>query len=76
MPDAAEAFAVLCNGQIKPDTVCSTRRGAIVNWLVTDRHTLVLANWTDAHIEITWDYERRSRGIEAKVISVLISERP
>lgn len=66
------AFAVVSNDQIRPDTVCSTRRGAIVNWLVTDRHMLVLAHWTDELIEVAWERERRSRGVHAEVVPVVI----
>jgi hypothetical protein len=66
------AFAVVCNDQIRPNTVSSTRRAAIVNWLVTDRRITVLADWTDDQIEVVWEGERRSRGVHAEVVPVTI----
>lgn len=41
-------------GGILVDTVHTTRRAAIVNWLITRRGIVVTADWDDGAIEMAW----------------------
>lgn len=51
-----EAWAVISkDGEIWVDTVSSSRRAALVNWLVTDRF-IALGPCTDEQIEKMWSY--------------------
>lgn len=54
----AEGWAVmgLHAGRIFVKTVSETRRGAIVNFLVTECKMLVLNRHTDADIEAMWQF--------------------
>jgi hypothetical protein len=50
----AHGWAVLDDGQINVRTVSDTRRAALVNWLVTERNILILAQTSDEAIEALW----------------------
>jgi hypothetical protein len=50
----ARAWAVVQEGEPLPNTVSSTRRGALVNWLVIVAQMRVLNSWSDADIEAAW----------------------
>jgi hypothetical protein len=54
----AIAWAVIWNGVPRPNSVCDTRRGAIVNWLGTDGGFRVTADWSDEAIEAVWEQAR------------------
>jgi len=47
-------WAVVEYGDILVNTVCDTRRGAIVNWLIAEKNLLTLAGVTDNAIEQLW----------------------
>ena len=47
-------WAIFDNGQILVTTVSPTRRGAIINWLVTERAMMVFNEDTDEKIEEAW----------------------
>lgn len=57
-------------GGILVDTVHTSRRAAIVNWLVTRKSILVTADWDDEAIEMAW---RSMRGARTFCIKILIS---
>ncbi len=50
----ASGWAATERGEIAVDTVSPTRRAAIVNWLVTRKKELILADTTDAQTEAPW----------------------
>lgn len=59
-----EAWAVVLNREVNVRTVSPTRQAAIINWLVTDKHLMVLKGDTDETIESVWlrmrgDHEAR-----------------
>lgn len=47
MTTSAFAAYNLVSGEILVNTISSTERGAMVNWLVTEASTMVYHNWTD-----------------------------
>lgn len=51
----ADGFAVVSFGMLDVSTVSPTRRGAIVNWLVTSARQIVYITTTDAEIERLWN---------------------
>lgn len=51
---ATKGFAVLSFGIIEIATVSPTRRGALVNWLVTTARRPIFAWTTDGEIEQHW----------------------
>jgi hypothetical protein len=44
-------YAVVMNGMLLPRTVCETKRGAMVNWLMTYRQVIVFSQESDDEIE-------------------------
>ena len=65
----ADGWAVTENGTLKIRTVSDTRRAAIVNFLCTERHVLVLDDATDRQIEDKW---QELRG-KAEVLAVTVA---
>jgi hypothetical protein len=58
------------NGGIRVDTVHSTRRAAIVNWLVVSKDMLITNAWSDDMIETAW---KSMRGDNDYCIKIEIS---
>jgi hypothetical protein len=53
----ATGWAVLAPGaRIYVNTIAETRRAAIVNWLVTEKKTMVFTHNTDDDIERLWKH--------------------
>lgn len=65
----AIAWAVVDNGQIKVCTVSDTRRGTMVNWLVSERSVMVFSRMTDEAIERMWWQEHGTAQIEYVTIT-------
>ena len=64
----ARGWAVITGDQIHIRTVSPTRRGAIVNFLVTDRSMAIYSQHTDADIEAWWKkYHSRSEVVEVTI---------
>lgn len=55
-------------GGLRIDTVSTTRRAALVNWLVTRKDIPVSANWTDDMIEQMWRSMRHERDFCVKIL--------
>lgn len=66
---SAYGWAVVDGGKINVRTVSDTRRAAIINWLVVDRHLAVAINLTDEEIELLW-YENGRRGVEVDYVTI------
>lgn len=49
-----DGWAVVGDHGLQADTVASTRRAAIVNWLVTSAKVMVSADHSDEEIEYLW----------------------
>lgn len=62
-------WAVVENLEIKIKTVSDTRRAAIVNFLVTERDTMILNSMTDEMIERIWFQRRQGAEVEYVTIS-------
>lgn len=62
--DEVYGWAVVDGQGIRIKTVSDTRRAAIVNYLVTDRGTMVFNDMTDAEIERLWLQYRRGALVE------------
>lgn len=73
MSEKAEGWAVADAGGILVRTVSPTRRGAIVNWLVSFCGVLVHSGWKDDMIET--QFVTRSLAHRARVVEVLIEEK-
>lgn len=72
----AFGWAVIENGKIAVNTVSDTRRAVIVNWLVTTAGVLVLASWTDEHIETLWWKLHGEAQVEQVTISAKLLPEP
>lgn len=66
---AGRGFAVVQDGTLEMNSIYSTRRGAIVNFLVFGLGIHIYGGMTDEEIEQIWD---RNRG-EAAVYPVTIT---
>lgn len=55
----AHGYAVVENGEINVRSVSPTRRAAMVNFLLTDRATMILNSMADPEIETIWDAKHR-----------------
>lgn len=65
----ADGYAInsIGGGGILVDTIHTSRRAAIVNWLVTRRNTMVTADRDDDWIEFMWKNLRGERDYCVKV---------
>lgn len=54
LADEVYGWAIVDERGIRIKTVSDTRRAAIVNFLVTDRGTIIWNHMTDEHIERLW----------------------
>lgn len=54
LSDTTTGYAVVSFGKIDVATVSPTRRGAVVNWLVTVGRQRIYNHTTDEQIEATW----------------------
>ncbi len=70
----AAGWAILSEKGIDVRTVSPTRRGAIVNWLVTTCGVPVQNHWTDEAIELMWqgasEYESLAKVQEVAITAV------
>lgn len=57
------------------NTVSSTPRGAMVNWLVSQRAVWVPSTATDEEIATAFERQRLIRGVEAELVEVVIREK-
>jgi len=69
--DTMEGWGVVGRAGLIVKTISDTRRAAIVNWLVTDAHILLLQSHTDADIERLWNEYREDATVERVRIAVL-----
>jgi hypothetical protein len=65
-----KGYAVISFGVIEIATVSPTRRGALVNWLVTTARRPIYSWTTDAEIERHW---RECKGSDHEAIEVDIA---
>ncbi len=65
----ADGFAInaVGDGGILVDTVHTSRRGAIVNWLVTRKDIMVTADRDDEWIKFMWQHLRGERDYCIKI---------
>ena len=63
----SKGWAVIENGSINVNTVSSTRRAAIVNWLVVSGRMMVAATADDHMIEQAWNAMKGGRAIAAEI---------
>lgn len=66
----ATGWAAIANGSISVRSVSDTRRGAMVNFLATDRRVMTPDWMTDDQIETVWQQQRGT----ADIIQVIISK--
>lgn len=69
--DTIEGWGVVGPAGLLVKTISDTRRAAVVNWLVTDAHILLLQSHTDADIERLWNEYRKDATVERVKIAVL-----
>lgn len=65
----AIGWAVIEKGAIKVRTVSDTRRAAMVNFLITERNTMIYSSATDEQIERMWFQCRGEADIEMVTIT-------
>lgn len=74
-PDNTVGIAYLdCKGFPLTDTVCSTERGAMVNYLVTVCGITPMADWSDAKIRAQFDKHKMGGSVGPVSIERLIVE--
>jgi hypothetical protein len=69
--DTIDGWGVVGPAGLNVRTISDTRRAAIVNWLVTDAHILLLQSHTDDDIERLWNEYREDATVERVKIAVL-----
>ena len=65
----AHGYAVIHQGAIDVNSISTTRRGAIVNWLFVVPRIPVLVGHSDEDIEQMWEANNK----EAEVIEVVVT---
>lgn len=63
-------WAVVDNGKILVDTVSSTRRAAIVNYLVVYKGIRIFDSYSDAKIEELWAGNKVSAAVQEVKIAI------
>lgn len=70
MSAQGSGFAIMTDGAIDMRTVCESRRGAVVNWLVSAASIFIFKWHTDADIENLW----REHCGASEVVRVRVSQ--
>lgn len=77
MNNPAKAWAVCAPlGYPLVNTVSSTRRGAVVNWLVTDAKIMVWATASDQQIEAMWKRHSPEHQVTLQQVEVTVLPEP